>query len=126
MAITKTLVTLIREIVKAEVQKCSMGESEVMEGNLKCSEIYINDKIADGVDLLVCESTYSNKLLKKAKKYLHMTAKEAALIASESNVKRLVLTHFSNRYKETHELEEEARIFFDRTICAKDLMKIDV
>ena len=35
--------------IKAEVQKCSMGESEVMEGNLKCSEIYINDKIADGV-----------------------------------------------------------------------------
>ena len=88
-----------------------------------CNNCY---NIAKGVDLLVCESTYSHKLIKKAKKYFHMTATEAALIASKSNVKQLILTHFSNRYKETHELEKEARVFFDKTICAKDLMKINL
>ena len=82
--------------------------------------------IAKDVDLLVCESTYSHKLIKKAKKHMHMTATEAALIASESNTKQLVLTHFSSRYKETYELEEEARTFFDKTICAKDFMKINI
>ena len=88
-----------------------------------CNNCY---KLAEGVDLLVCESTYANKLIKKAKKHMHMTAKEAALIASESNVKQLILTHFSNRYKNTHELEEEARTFFDKTICANDFMKIEL
>ena len=72
-------------------------------------------------------ATVSDKeLIKKAKKYMHMTSTEAALIASKSNTKQLVLTHFSNRYKETHELEKEARTFFDKTSCAKDFMKISL
>ena len=88
-----------------------------------CNNCY---KIADGVDLLVCESTYAHNLIEKAKKHMHMTSKEAALVASESNVGQLILTHFSNRYKETHELEKEARTFFDKTSCANDLMKVDI
>jgi len=80
-------------------------------------------KVALDVDLLICESTYTSKLIKKAKKYFHMTSKDAALVASKSNVNELILTHFSTRYKNTQEIEEEARTFFDKTICAEDLMK---
>ena len=55
-----------------------------------------------------------------------MTAKQAAMLASKSNVGKLVLIHFSSRYKSTHELEEEARNYFDNAICAKDFMRISV
>ena len=82
--------------------------------------------LAEMADLLICESAYSSKLEDKAKKYKHLTAKQAALIANRANVKRLVLTHFSSRYKNTQEIEEDARNYFDNIICAKDFMKIKV
>ncbi len=53
-----------------------------------------------------------------------MTAVEAAQIASQSNVKKLILTHFSARYKDESALEKDARTVFDNTLAAKDFMKI--
>ena len=47
-------------------------------------------------------------------------------VASKSNVKKLVLTHFSARYKSTLELNNDARDYFDNTECAYDLMKISL
>ena len=82
--------------------------------------------LAKNADLLICESAYSSKLEEKAKKYKHLTAKQAALIANKANVKKLVLTHFSARYKNTQEIEEDARNYFDNIICAKDFMKIKI
>lgn len=83
-------------------------------------------KIAEDADLLICEATYSSKLVGKSEEYGHMTAKQAAQIANKANVKQLVLIHFSARYKNTQELEEDARDLFDNVICAKDFMKIDL
>ncbi len=83
-------------------------------------------KIAKNSDLLVCESTYSEKLKEKAKDYLHLTSKDAASIAKRSKVKRLILTHFSQRYKDVKEIEEEARKIFPNTICARDFMEVEV
>ena len=83
-------------------------------------------KIADNVDLLICEATYSSKLVGKSEEYGHMTAKQAAELANKANAKQLVLIHFSARYKNTQELEEDARSIFDNTICANDFMKINL
>jgi len=83
-------------------------------------------KLAQDADLFICDSTYSSKLQSKADKYLHMTAKQAGLIANQANVKQLILTHFSTRYKSTHELEEDARNVFDNVLAAKDFMKISL
>ena len=47
--VVKTQHNLTIKYIKTEIQKCHIGEIEAMEGNLKCSEIYINDKIADAV-----------------------------------------------------------------------------
>ena len=55
-----------------------------------------------------------------------MTAVEAAQIASQSGAKKLMLTHFSARYKDAHELEEDARTVFDNSFAAKDFMKITI
>jgi len=81
-------------------------------------------KLAQDADILICESTYASDLEKKAHDYKHMTAKQAGLVASQSNAKKLFLTHFSPRYKDAHELEEDARDVFDNVIAAKDFMKI--
>lgn len=84
------------------------------------------DKLAKDADLLICEATYSSDLENKGFEYGHMTAKQAAELANRSNTKKLVLTHFSARYKSSHELEEDARDYFDNVLCAKDFMKIGV
>ncbi|MCK5854241.1 MAG: ribonuclease Z [Sulfurovaceae bacterium] len=82
--------------------------------------------IAQESDILICESTYLSDLKDKAEKRLHLTSKQAALIAKNSKVKKLILTHFSRRYKDTKELEKEARKIFKNTIAAKDFMDIEI
>lgn len=81
-------------------------------------------RLAEDSDVLICEATYGTKLEQKSEEYGHMTAKQAAIIANKSNVKKLILTHFSARYKNTHELESEARDIFDNVISANDFMEI--
>ena len=83
-------------------------------------------KLAKEADLLICESTLISTKEEKAEEFHHLTAKQAALIANEANVKKLLLTHFSQRYKTTHDLEEEARTYFANTIAAHDFMRIKV
>ncbi len=90
---------------------------------LPCNNCY---GLAKDVDLLISEATYSSKLSDKSEDYGHMTAKQAALIASKSNAKKLILTHFSARYKTTQEIEEDAKDYFSNTICAYDIMRIKV
>ena len=77
-------------------------------------------------DLLICEATYTSKLHDKSEEYGHMTAKQAGELANKANVKKLVLIHFSARYKDTAEIEEDARNVFDKAVCAKDFMKISL
>lgn len=81
-------------------------------------------KIAENADLLICEATYASNMKEKADEHYHLTALDAAQIASKANVKKLVLTHVSQRYKNTQEIEEDARTAFDKIICAKDFMKL--
>ncbi len=83
-------------------------------------------KLAKNADLLICEATYMNNLSEKAEKNRHMTAQEAGQIASQAEVKQLVLTHFSQRYKQVNELVDEARVIFPNTKAAFDLMKISL
>ena len=83
-------------------------------------------KAAEDADLLICEATYSSKLVDKSEEYGHMTAKQAGQLANKANAKQLVLIHFSARYKNTQEIEEDARNVFDNVICAKDFMKIEL
>jgi ribonuclease Z len=81
-------------------------------------------KLAEGADLMISESAYANDLQEKAHEYKHLTAKDAAMMASQADVKRLVLTHFSQRYKTVEAIEEDAKTIFPETVCAFDFMKI--
>lgn len=83
-------------------------------------------KIAQDADLLISESAFHSDLVLKAEERKHLTSRQAAEIAQNADVKRLVLTHFSTRYKDVTELEEEARTIFPNTSAAYDLMKVKV
>lgn len=78
------------------------------------------------IDLLIYESTYGSELAKLAKEYTHSTSVEAAKLAANCNAKALVLTHFSNRYKDVTPLLEEAKAIFPNIIEGKDLMSIEL
>ena len=82
-------------------------------------------KAAKNSDLLICEATFSKKHEQFAKDYRHLTAEQAAIIAKKAGVKKLILTHFSQRYKNIKILEKEAKSIFENTICSKDFMRIN-
>ena len=83
-------------------------------------------KAAKSADLLICESTYGNSEEMKATDRKHLTAGHAAEIAVESEAKKLILTHFSQRYKSVNSLKREAKKIFKNVICAEDFMKVKV
>ncbi|MCK5282294.1 MAG: ribonuclease Z [Nanoarchaeota archaeon] len=113
-----------KKIKPDDVTKKIKGKKiSIISDTLLCNNCY---KIAQDADVLICESTYSSKLEEKGEDYKHMNSKQAALVANKANVKKLILTHFSARYKSTLELNEDAKNYFDNTVCAYDLMKIKV
>ncbi len=80
--------------------------------------------LAENADVLVCEATFESSKAEKADKFKHLTSEQVALIASKSGVKKLILTHFSQRYKSLSNLEEEAKDLFEHTELAFDFMKV--
>ncbi|MBI5881067.1 ribonuclease Z [archaeon] len=82
--------------------------------------------LAKEADLLISESTFGSEQEEKAELRNHLNARDAALIASQAEAKKLVLTHFSQRYKTVDELEQEAKMHFPNTTCAYDFMKLKV
>jgi ribonuclease Z len=64
--------------------------------------------LADGADLLVIESTFLEDDAALAHRYGHLTAREAGLVAARCGARRLVLTHFSQRYPDPARFGAEA------------------
>jgi ribonuclease Z len=80
---------------------------------------------ARGADLLVCESTFLECDADLAARHKHLTAAQAAQVAVQAGVGRLVLTHFSQRYGEDlSPFLDEARAVFPDTVLARDLDRI--
>lgn len=83
--------------------------------------------LAAGADLLVIESTYLDVDAGLAAAHGHLTAGQAALVATECGVRTLVLTHFSQRYDDPARFAEEAASAFDgEVVVAEDLTRVRV
>ncbi|MGD2142692.1 MAG: ribonuclease Z [Candidatus Bathyarchaeota archaeon] len=88
-----------------------------------------NSKLAEaakGADLMIHEATFDGSLLERAEENGHSTASQAAEIAKDAEVRKLVLTHISSRYPDPTPLLEEAREIFPETEVAEDLLEIEL
>lgn len=86
-----------------------------------CTDTAYHPPIAElikGVDLLYHEATFLEKLKDLAGKTLHSTAKEAAQMAHLAEAKKLLIGHFSARFKNIDDFEKEAREIFAKTEAA--------
>lgn len=82
--------------------------------------------IIQAVDLLYHEATFLKSEEKRAKKTYHSTAEQAAKIAKEAKVKKLLIGHFSARFDDLKEHLEEAKDIFPNTALAEDGRKFSV
>jgi len=77
--------------------------------------------IVSGVDLLYHEATFAEEEKELAPETGHSTAAQAARIAAKAGAGRLLLGHFSSRYKDASVLLDEARPVFPETYIAEEL-----
>lgn len=77
-------------------------------------------ELAKKAKLFLCESTYQEEHRELAYNHYHLTAKEAAQIASQAGAHQLVLTHFSARYQGSEGFEKEAKAIFPNVFVAED------
>lgn len=82
--------------------------------------------LAEDADLLIHESTYPAGEEKLAHQRGHSTAGDAARCARAAGARRLVLTHFSQKYPRTELFVDGAREIFENTEAARDLLEIEV
>ncbi|WP_422734297.1 ribonuclease Z [Micromonospora sp. WMMD558] len=114
-----------RRVTRDEVSVPRPGQrfAFVMDTGL-CDGVYA---LAEHADLLVIESTFLESESALAAEVGHLTAAQAARVASECGVRRLVLTHFSQRYADANRFADEARKHFDGDlVIAEDLTTVPV
>ena len=138
---------LPHNLSNTEYNKLKKGESFVLSNGFKveaekwtlppkkarsyayCSDTKYNEKIIPyikEVDLLYHESTFIEAHADRTISTMHSTAKEAANIAKKANVKKLMLGHFSTRYKDLDQFLVESTEIFTPTILAKEGDKISI
>ena len=79
-----------------------------------------------GVDLLYHESTFLNDRADRAAKTHHSTSADAARVATEAGAGKLLLGHYSARYKETEAFEAEAKNIFPESTAAHEGLTMPV
>jgi|SRR5690554_3681289 len=88
-----------------------------------CSDTAYNEALfpfIKGIDLLYHEATFLNEEKEWAKKTYHSTAIQAAEVARKCNVKRLIIGHFSSRYKNREPFLQEGRQVFENMDIAEE------
>ena len=113
------------DVTLDQVSEARPGQSFafVMDTGL-CDNVFA---LADGVDMLVIESTFRSEEAEMAALFGHLTAAQAGAVARECGVRTLVLTHFSQRYPDADGFRTEARSEFDgHIVIAEDLGRVPV
>jgi ribonuclease Z len=94
-----------------------------------CSDTAYTEEILPfikNVDLLYHESTFDNSQENMAADKFHSTAAQAATIAQKATVKKLLLGHFSARFKEKNHLLQEAKAVFSNTELSVEGRSYDI
>ncbi len=114
---------------KIETSMGTVGLAEVSETRKGQSMAFVMDtamcdealQLAEGVDFLVCESTFLEAEKELAAQYKHLTAKQAGQLAEQARAQKLVLTHFSARYTNLEQFGVEASGHHNNVVVANDL-----
>ena len=99
------------------------GRKVVLSGDTAPCEIV--RVAAHDADLLVHEATFLDEEAERALQTGHSTARQAAELARDAEVRMLALTHVSTRYA-GHEVRDEARAIFERTELPRDFDTIEI
>jgi ribonuclease Z len=99
------------------------GRKVVLSGDTSPSEMLA--VAAHEADVLVHEATFTDEERERALQTGHSTARQAAELAREADVRLLVLTHVSTRYA-GGEIRDEARAIFERTEVPRDFDTVEV
>ncbi|MFY0625073.1 MAG: ribonuclease Z [Reichenbachiella sp.] len=94
-----------------------------------CSDTKYDESIIEyikGIDLLYHESTFMNDMQDRAAVTFHSTAEQAGTIAKKAKVKKLLIGHFSTRYKELEPMLSEAKNAFSNTELALEGVEFEV
>ncbi|SDK17806.1 ribonuclease Z [Catalinimonas alkaloidigena] len=92
-------------------------------GYAYCSDTRYNERLIPlirNVDLLYHESTFTNEYAERAAVTYHSTAQQAAEIAQRAEVGRLILGHYSSRYRDLTTFEQEAREVFANSFLSSE------
>ena len=82
------------------------------------------EELSTNADLLIHDSTFSSLQQERAEETGHSTAYEAATLAKNANVKQLILTHISARFRTDEILVNEAQAVFEPSRVAYDGLTI--
>lgn len=83
-------------------------------------------ELIKGVSTLYHESTYAEDNVEKARIYHHSTAAQAAMVARDANVGKLLLGHYSSRYRDESVLLDEAKAIFPNSYLTNEKLVFDV
>ena len=119
----KEEVTIKGRVIKiADVTYMKEGKRIVFSGDTAYSKNLV--AAAKDADVLFHEATFMDDMQAKAKEDKHSTVKDAAKAAKEAGVKKLILYHIGNRYKDMAAFESEGREVFSNLEAARDRMEI--
>ena len=123
----------INEILKLKAGEDIVREAEIIKNKdltisptKKRSYTYCTDTIAIATkysilancDLLYHETTFTKEEIERAKLTFHTTTHQAATLAKLLNVKKLLMGHYSAKYRSLDIFEEEAREIFEESYCS--------
>lgn len=114
---------------KVHLAKDLTTEADRPKAYVYCSDTVCSWKYLDFIkdsDTLYHEATFLHDMLARAEETFHTTALQAAEVAVKSNTKKLLIGHFSARYRELDPLLDEAKTLFPNTFLAIEGMTFEI
>jgi ribonuclease Z len=96
-------------------------DSAIPKSYAYCSDTLMDQRYFDSIkncDTLYHEATFLHEMLDRANETHHTTALQAAEVASIVGAKKLIIGHFSSRYKTLGPILDEAKTVFDNVELA--------